>query len=409
MRGRIVVAAGAALSVGGCASIPDVQSTYYLPRGSTNVSVVRTVGCSSVTQNVGGTAVKVHTLYSTAAVTPTTKYSADLASPATLNFANLDGPLADSAITLEFYDDGRLKSVNSATTGRGTEVVQAVANLVPVAFALQADGETAAERQQAQDEIDRACEQIDAVGGEDRVVTLEYDYSESYAPRLRAAHGDAEPPKPCPAGAAESDCAVAQPMLVRLAPSSAYLAGVDRLLRPICVSFDNPVQMGQPARWNGSRAAPNALHLRRAARFPLSVYEIPIADDGRPTDESCHSAGLGARTRIGGGSALVPLPAAVSARLFRGDDGTYLLPIPRGAPFGSNSLKLGLAESGAVTTLGYGATSGTAGVIGAAGTIGAAATETDAEMAARYQARANLIQQQERLIRCQANRPGCTS
>jgi hypothetical protein len=103
---------------------------------------------------------------------------------------------------------------------------------------------------------------------------------------------------------------------------------------------------------------------------------------------------------------LVPLVERASMALF-GNDGLYALPVPRGAPFGGSSMKLGLAESGAILTLGYGNVSGAAAAIGAAGSIGSAFTETDAERASRYESQANLIQQQQRLIRCQQNPAGC--
>jgi hypothetical protein len=87
----------------------------------------------------------------------------------------------------------------------------------------------------------------------------------------------------------------------------------------------------------------------------------------------------------------------------------FMLPIPHAAMFGKQSFGLALAESGAITTLKYAEESGlSSGMSAATAAFTEFRGDTTAESAAKLKAEADVIAQQQRLIRCQLNPAGCT-
>lgn len=415
MRLHAALGAVCALSVTACTTMPEVTASYRHPRADLALTVTRTIGCSPLpappAPGAPAPPTRPRRLYTTTAVVPTISYSADTGADAreSFNLAALDGPLSDSAISFEFYEDGRLKGVNTTTTGQGMAVIQAVANLVPLLAASSTDL-GAEDRSIPPEDIDKICQEFDRISVDDKPVTIVYEVTEAF-----------DIPTTGPGAATQI---VAPMRLIPISPRSNDLTGsntpintLNATLPRLCVDFGtqaDPVQPGQVATARRPRyptqldtgAAPDdsrglPLRLRRPARFNVQVYRIGIEADAN--DQSCHTP---TRTALWSGNPLIPLTAAASQRLFR-NDGEYHLPVPRGAPFGGNSLKLGLAESGAIVALGYGNTSGTAGAITAAGTIGSAMIETDAERAARLASQGDLIAAQQRLIRCQQTPKDC--
>jgi hypothetical protein len=87
---------------------------------------------------------------------------------------------------------------------------------------------------------------------------------------------------------------------------------------------------------------------------------------------------------------------------------TYALPIPRAAVFGKQSFALTLSEAGAVTAIDYGKLTGAASPLNVAtAAANAAAPASSATQAAEVKAQADLIAQQQRLARCQAQPEKC--
>ena len=87
---------------------------------------------------------------------------------------------------------------------------------------------------------------------------------------------------------------------------------------------------------------------------------------------------------------------------------TYQLPIPKAALFGKQAFSLTLSEAGAITSVEYGKNTGAVGPLNVATSAAtAAAPETTAAKAADTKAQADLIAQQQRLARCQAQPAMC--
>jgi len=107
----------------GCASLPDVDARYYLPKSELRVKVIRTVACDK----------QDHLIIATA-VTPVVKHSADTSSLKTVSLKKLRGALTDSDVKLEFYDDGRLKGFNATSTGQGEAILKSAISVAAAIF-----------------------------------------------------------------------------------------------------------------------------------------------------------------------------------------------------------------------------------------------------------------------------------
>jgi hypothetical protein len=85
------------------------------------------------------------------------------------------------------------------------------------------------------------------------------------------------------------------------------------------------------------------------------------------------------------------------------------LPIPKAALFGKQTFSLSLSEAGTITAVDYGKQTGAAGALNAAGSIATAVDpETPTAKAADLKAQADIIAQQQRLLRCQRAPASCT-
>lgn len=99
----------------GCATIPNVEYTYYPASAATVVTVTQTVDCSADKSALHFT----HTPISQ------TSYSSDRKKPLTLNTSALRGALIDADVKVEWYEDGRLKTINQSAVGQGEAVIKA--------------------------------------------------------------------------------------------------------------------------------------------------------------------------------------------------------------------------------------------------------------------------------------------
>ncbi|SEF25605.1 hypothetical protein ABL840_01685 [Variovorax sp. NFACC27] len=86
---------------------------------------------------------------------------------------------------------------------------------------------------------------------------------------------------------------------------------------------------------------------------------------------------------------------------------TFVLPIPKAALFGKQTFVLALAESGRVSTLGYGRTTGVPGAFNAATAAATAEITEDNAEAAALKAAADLIAQQQRFNTCKLKPADC--
>lgn len=116
------------------------------------------------------------------------------------------------------------------------------------------------------------------------------------------------------------------------------------------------------------------------------VFLLPLQETGSVT-----------LTATVGGESLEALKATVPTGTI------YTLPIPKAALFGKQTFSISLADTGAISSIGYGKSSGTAGALSGLNSVGG--LETTTAKAAVLKAEADLIAQQTRLTTCQA-KPG---
>jgi hypothetical protein len=252
-------------------------------------------------------------------VSAATEYSADTAKPPhSLHIKDLDNEFADASLSVSLFGDGRLKSINASSTGEGQAIISAAATLA---------GEL--------------------------------------APMLGASPSA---PRKLPV------CAV----LKNWSDGKAALSFV-KSVDLAALSPDSPLQL------NDDRATVNdpGLYDQVAAQLPEVTLQVaektpvprPAAYNAADPqmlaltlqDTSEVRASLSSLDRhglhtLGTKAFIVPGP------------GDYVLPIPKAALFGGEQFSLTLSESGAVTSLSYGKTSGSPGAVGAAGSVASVIT-----------------------------------
>jgi hypothetical protein len=345
---RLICAAACAALLAACSSVPDVEYSYYPAKSNTLATVTQTIDCNNDKS--------AFVIVNTPAVT--TAYAADFDRPPyQINIKDVEGsfsPFADSDANFTFYDDGRLKSINQSTTGQGEAVIKSAVTLGTTIAAL---GGGAPVKNSLADEC-----AIIASWGASKPVTLTYSLGINLATALGKVSN------------------------IPVSPTSAEL-------------YDDLNPRGQPPKlpqlqiWISapSRIGGRAGSFRAAYGSTGAIVELPLQE---MMDVKVRITASGAT--IWSGEVTVP------------GTGTYTLPIPKAALFGKQSFSLSLAESGAITAVDYGKLSGAAGALNAGNTIAAAVEpESAAAKAADVKAQADLIVQQQRLMKCQRTPATC--
>ena len=321
----------------GCASTPDVTYKYYPSRLQATATVTQTVDCTTDKKSL----IVINT------PSMNSVYSADYSqSPYSIQIKKLAGTIADSDFALNWFDDGRLKSVNASTTGQGEAVVKSAISLIGAVAAV--GGGAAPTSPTGLPE----CTVV-TNWGNGKPVTLTYSQVIDFVK------------------------AAAAPQQLKPTPQSAALwNSLHNQLPPLAVKVDQQAPNNSGASY-GSSGDDLLLTLQKT-----NTAEVSIVSSGSAIFTS-----------------IVTLPQTT----------TYQLPIPKSAVFGKQTFSLTLAESGAITAIDYGKLSGASGALNAATSIaGAAAPESTATKAADVKSQADLIAQQQRLVRCQAQPDKCT-
>jgi hypothetical protein len=338
---RVAVVLGLLVCLEACASTPNVVYSYY-PAGSTStVTVTQTIDCTSDK--------KAMVVLNSPAVN--TLYFADHSkNPYTLQIKSLDGAFADADVALGLYDDGRLKSVNAATTGQGESILKAAVSLAVAIAPLGGGTQQPTVAAAALPE----CTFI-SNWGNGKPVTVTYSHAVDLG-------------------------GITAPALIAVNPtpgSAELYAALKAQLPVIQIQVSKPTVLTAGARPIGSVDA---------GAVSLTLQET----------SSAKVVVLAQGQAIFSGNIIVPLAS------------TYTLPIPKAALFGKQSFAVAISEAGAVTSVEYGKQTGASGplnVLTAAAT--AAAPTSTATQAADVKAQADLIAQQQRLARCQAQPDKC--
>jgi hypothetical protein len=345
MMRTIITTLSVAWLVSACASTPDVVYSYYPSKSTSTATITQTVDCTSDKSAV--------IVVNTPALG--TVYSADYSkAPNSIHIKALDGILADSDVAFTFFDDGRLKSVNASSTGQGEVIIKSVVSLVTAVAAL--GGKTAPAAGLPPPPALPECAIVNSWGGGKPVSILYSNVVDVTTPNAI----------PIPMDPVPSSVALHHLLKAQL-PTLQFTVGPSK-----------PVESGAHFGGAGGASGTNAviLTLQKTANA-----EVDVLAQGQ---------------KIFSGNVTFPLAS------------TYALPIPRAAVFGKQSFAVTLSEAGAVTAVDYGKLTGAAGPLNS---LTAAATAeapaSTASKAAEVKAQADLIAQQQRLARCQAQPDKC--
>ncbi len=367
-----VAAACAAMGISaGCASLPDAQVNYFLPKADVVVRVDRHVTCKD--RNV--------VMRPTAEVFTT--YSADAArGQRQLDLRRLDRWYATSELAIALTPDGRLASINATNKGDGETWAKTAASLVGLAVNLGAlpapiklpPGVAAAMAPESEDDKARRllCDRVEKA--KDGVAVFSYEARLDFHDPLQGNPTPGEPlaplsyPKAWVPKPVDNDYAAHKALDV--------LTGE---MRVSAIPRTKDVSAGPVTNCNNASAACTRNPVVHA-RMPVHYDVLLLANfTERP---------LG----------LVSVPQA-------GPE--YALPLPAPRVFGKQTAGVTFAADGSLSAISYGSTGGSAAV--AEGTQGVldAATETSAERAARNNAQADEIASQTRLKLCIAKPDEC--
>lgn len=109
----IIACIAGSIIFSGCASLPDATLQYYLPKSEVSLGAITTIKCN-----------KSEKITSVTSPLIIEKSMTDYEQPRFLNLSNLNGAFNSSNISFDWYEDGRLKGINSTLTGAGTGIVE---------------------------------------------------------------------------------------------------------------------------------------------------------------------------------------------------------------------------------------------------------------------------------------------
>lgn len=363
----------------GCGSMPTGTVGYYLPQGDFDVVVTQTAACASQTP----------ILKTNVSFVP--QYSRDTGALYLVDLGNFDS--GKSNLTFSFYDDGRLKGINSSQTGQGGDVLTAVSKALPVISAF-AGLETFGLSEQS------LIQGYSVLGGDALTRSEIENLLSTQAPQAN-----------CTALQAISSDPVT---VVREARAVLQSTG-----RP-SGSETMPFAIPQVTLPTAAFQSVNSIFGRTSATFTvLPVTECGTTSATRQqhcvTSSSRSGSALSLRQPARVRVAVTILGAAAGNQVFESEvlipqyGPSYSLPIEKSGMFGESTFELTLSEAGAVQSLGYSKGSGTAAAVGAISELANQfAEDSAAEQAAAIKAEADVIAQQQRLIRCQLDPANCT-
>lgn len=382
----------------GCASMPKVKVGYLLPKSTIEVTLTQTAACTDH---------DVPILKNDLAITTT--YSADRKAFYSVDLGELGNAWSKANSTFEFYDDGRLKSVNTQQTGQAGEAIKAfialakTAGIAPFA-AKAADTNT--------------CKLLRELAG---VVKDPKPDTDSTKPQFSAA----QPTPPAEKEGSKALTIVLRGNLEFAAKQKDWNEGERKKEcdRDPATTLPDPNSIfGHSLRFDLKQSyLPRETYEKLKPIFGTSVATFTLAPACQIMHASAESKGqhitlsepAGAAVKVlvttGTGQEKTTEELTASARVPQLGE-TYTLPIQRAPLFGENQFELALAESGKVTKLKYAGGGDAAGLFGALSSTLAADDETPvtvADQAKAVQAEADLIYQQQRLVLCQADPANC--
>ena len=390
MKHLLLISGIAVLS--GCAQIPNVKHTYFGTKTSVLIKTTQTFTCgknsapetqtnstlssstpvsntpSSESQTNGtssqnakpdeNTSAKPeYFLHVTSSMVPTIVYSADYSNTFEYDYSTTNGVFSDGSVDLIFYDDGRLKSVNASTDGNGKEIISTLISAYTGAGKAY---------NVAENDIGSLCESTIGIAGDKKALTVSGFYEIS---------GDKWNQTTAEKIALEPVITSKNTLLLTDMIEGKMIPTVE--VMP--VSDNKALEADTPCS-DGKCNVNQLIAVQIPKEYTVSVnWKNPLGD-------------IYAKESF---SVLIPEKGVVRH-----------LAMPEPSLFGKIDMELTLAESGMITKLKYGTTDGASGSDSINSLIETVSSSTS-EKAAALQAEADLIKQQQRLIKCKADPENC--
>lgn len=325
------------VSLSGCGTIPNAQVLYYQAKTQVTVKVTRSVMCDAKNMPlVANTA------------TPSVTHFADTSSPQLMHLSTLSGMFTDSDIKFEFYEDGRLKTINATQTGQGEAILKAATTLSSTLTGFEAGTFVPS--------FPDECAFVKETGG-GKPLTLTYE-------------GVIDPLKTDPQNISPD------------AASAAYVERLKKAIRGICAIAKVAEAPVQPVKYT-AKDGDVLIKARQPAKLKIEI---------------------GTSTNGNGCSAAIWQGQIAVAQLGK----EYQLPVPAPAVFGKKTFSASFLESGALSSIQYANNASAAPGLGTTNSLATIVRgETVATKAAEVKAEADLIAQQQRLLQCHADPKSC--
>lgn len=323
-----------ALVVGGCAHTPYVTLGHYLPSSEVEIKVDRVLTCDANNNIVEVSDVK-----------STTKYVADYSQWKLLPISQIDSAFADADMTFEFYDDGRLKGVNTSTTGKGEDILKSAMSLVGM-FGFEATRKP-----------DKpACDIIKKLAGKADALTVSYTKNILIEDQMRT---------------------WLDPML----SSALAVKELQAHIGDVCavITKKGPVQTPDMAEGQSGMV----IDLKQPG-IALVIVKTGFEPD------TCEGDFLWK------GEFLAPQFGK-----------EYKLPIPKAALFGKQTFELAVGESGTLTKVKYGKVNGANSALVVLNSAATELQRTDSERAQEANDEVNRIKAMTKLAKCKADPANC--
>ena len=341
-RWHSIAAIGAVGLTTGCASMPNLKVGYYLPRAELSVSVTQTATCTADNIPITATDVKWEPAY---LQNKEKLHEVDL--------SKLGSGVSKADITLEFYADGRLKSLNTTQTGQGQSILQTALKFAVAATALDVTQVT------SQSE---ACNALRKFAGNAQTLTIL---------RRGTTHFSDDPHESRRKSFSVEQVSLPSIQFQRIEPIFGYVTGYFEKSRDTTVVHNLAENYDGPA-----------LTLLQPAEVTVTINLANADKSERNWTTSMFVPQLGIE---------------------------YRLPLQKAPWFGENIVELALDPSGMVTKLRYSGNPDAAGAVAVLTDLrGATDGESTTEKAEQLKAEADLILQQHRLVTCQADPDKCT-
>ena len=345
-----------ALSLCACATAPGMTYTYKPSAGLVDISVVQSFACDPAGANLA---------VSTAQPSITVSYRAGSPSdPHLWQLTTEDGSslIADTDLTVSWWDDGRLKGINSVSTGQGETILKDIVSLATTVAAV-----AGARPGAARAEVASACRIIKRIGN-NGAVSITF------------------------AGKFTMDELVAKPTTRQRGPTQTAMEATSASQFVYQALLDVP----------GTHLGPLKVDLIPAVSAPAVMpvradnsgyYQLNLQRMQSATLDVFDQQGVNlSKTEL-----LMPTQQALP----------ILIQKPR--LFGKSTVVVAVAESGALTSLQYATTSGTPAALNVINAAATASTPpTAADKLAALKAADDLIAENVRHARCLASGSDCS-